>query len=265
MQCIMKTRMDESRRVKEEIIAKYDSEAREKDNNAWLSLGTDIRVPESQAAHYFVDRKVGEAIRLCGESASTYSKALEIGCGFGHMTFLLATKFQHLTAVDISPESIRLAEKRMKHYGVDNVSFIIDDAENLRNIPDEAFDVVFSFSTIRYCTTPQKALDSISRKLRPGGAAIVDFPNKYCPWHLFVKRAIGIRQHIHDTLYTKADALELFESAGFKPAGVRQFLFTTRRTPTVFLPFSITVDFVLERLPFFPKLAGIIMVKGIKD
>jgi ubiquinone/menaquinone biosynthesis C-methylase UbiE len=255
--------MDE--KAKKEIVAKYDAEAVEKDNAAWLSCGNDVRVPESRAAHYFIDRKVEEAIKLYGHPATPSATALEIGCSFGHMTALLAAKFENLTAVDISPASIRLAEKRVQHYGVGNVSFVVDDAESLEKIPDGAFDVAFAFSTIRFCANPQNALDAIYKKLRPGGVAIIDFPNKFSPWHLFVKRAIGIRRHVHDTLYSKAGALRLFENAGFKVDGVKQFLFTTRRLPTVLLPLSIAADFILERLPLIPGLAGIIMVKGVKD
>ena len=103
--------MDTSARVKADILAKYDGEARELDNAAWLAAGGDARVPESRASHYFIDRKVTEALKLAGTSASYESKVLEIGCSFGHMTSLLAAKFKHLTAVDLSPDSISVAAR----------------------------------------------------------------------------------------------------------------------------------------------------------
>ena len=125
--------------------------------------------------------------------------------------------------------------------------------------------IVFSFSTIRFCPNPQAALSAIRRKLRPGGTAIIDFPNRYSPWHRIVKRLLGIPVHVHDTLYTKKEAVRLFEQAGFRVEGIRLFLFTTKRLPTIFLPLSKGVDFVFERLPFFRDLAGIIMVRGVKE
>ena len=257
--------MDASDRIKADILAKYEGEAGELDNADWLGAGGDARVPESKASHYFIDRKVTEAIKLAGAVASSESRVLEIGCSFGHMTSLLAARFKHLTAVDLSPNSICVAEKRLKCYGITNVSFVADDAESLAKLPDGAFDLVFSFSTIRFCPNPQAALKSIHRKLRPGGVAIVDFPNRYSPWHGGIKRLLGIAPHVHDTLYTKTQAVQLFTSAGFKVDGVKQFLFTTKRLPAALLPLSKAADFTLERLGPLRHLAGIVMVKGVKD
>ncbi len=149
--------MDESAKVKADILAKYDGEARELDNADWLCAGGSARVPESKASHYFIERKVTEALNLAGTAAPSESRVLEIGCSFGHMTSLLAAKFKHLTAVDLSADSIGVAEKRLKRYGITNVSFVADDAESLAKLPDGAFDVVFSFSTIRFCPNPQAA------------------------------------------------------------------------------------------------------------
>lgn len=247
------------------MLAKYDGEARELNSDAWLSAGGSARVPESRASHYFIDRKVTEALKLAGTRVSDESKVVEIGCSFGHMTSLLATRFRHVTAVDLSAESVRVAEKRLKHYGITNVSFVVDDAESLARLPDGAFDVVFSFSTIRFCPNPQAALNSIRRKLRPGGAAIIDFPNRHSPWHGGIKRLLGIAPHIHDTLYTETQAVRLFANAGFRIEGVRQFLFTTKRLPAVLLPVFKVADIAFERLGPLRRLAGIIMVKGVRD
>jgi len=257
--------MDTSARIKVDMLAKYDGEARELNSATWLSAGGSARVPESGASHYFIDRKVTEALKLAGASASYESKVLEIGCSFGHMTSLLAAKFRHLTAVDLSADSICVAEKRLKHYGITNVSFVVDDAESLANLPDGAFDAVFSFSTIRFCPSPQAALNSIRKKLRPGGVAIIDFPNRFSPWHGGIKRLLGVAPHIHDTLYTKTQAVQLFTNAGFRVEDVKQFLFTTKRLPETLLPLFKAVDATFERLGPLRRLAGIIMVKGVRD
>jgi len=257
--------MDASDRIKADILAKYEGEAGELHNAEWLSAGGNARVPESKASHYFIDRKVTEALKLAGATASYESRVLEIGCSFGHMTSLLAAKFKHVTAVDLSPNSIAVAAKRLEHYGITNVSFVVDDAERLANLPDGAFDVVFSFSTVRFCPNPQAALSSIRRKLRPGGVAIVDFPNRYSPWHGGVKRLLRIAPHIHDTLYSRRQAVQLFTDTGFKVEAVKQFLFTTKRLPAILLPLFKAVDMTFERLGPFRHLAGIIMVKGVSQ
>ncbi len=256
--------MGDDREIKQAIVRKYDEEARELDTPAWLEAGEDVRVPERGAAHYFVARKVKQALALCGSSIPATADVLEIGCGLGQMTALLAKHCARLTAVDISPECVRIAEKRMRAYGIEHVTFLDDDAESLAKLPDESFDYLFSFSTVRFCPRPGEAMAAMRRKLRPGGVAVVDFPNRHSPWHALLKPLLGIAPHIHDRLYTKKEAVALFESSGFAVEQAVCFLFTSRRLPAPLLPFFAAADFLLERLPLFPRLAGIVMVKGIR-
>jgi ubiquinone/menaquinone biosynthesis C-methylase UbiE len=253
----------ENEDVKRNIISRYDHEAVEKENEAWLRAGGSARVPEKPGALYFVARKVSEALRLYGAGLRD-KKALEVGCSFGQMTSLLASEVRELTAIDISPASVRLAEGRLRHYGVNNVRFAVEDAERLDSLEDGSFDVAFSFSTVRFCPNPQKALEAMRAKLKSGGVAIVDFPNANSPWHRFVKAAAGIAVHDHDNLYTPEKARALFERAGFRVEAVKVFLFTSRRTPTPLLPVFKALDFVLERTPVVRSWLGIILVKGVK-
>lgn len=255
--------MQNEQSVKQNIIARYDKEAVEKENDAWLKAGGDARVPEKPGALYFVARKVSEALKIHGPGLRG-KKALEVGCSFGQMTSLLAKQVGELTAIDISPASVRLAEGRLRHYGVNNVRFAVEDAERLDSLEDGSFDVAFSFSTIRFCPNPQKALEAMHRKLKPGGVAIVDFPNAASPWHRFVKAAAGIAVHDHDNLYTPEKARALFERAGFRVEAVKVFLFTSRRTPTPLLPIFKLLDVVLERTPLVRSWLGIILVKAVK-
>lgn len=250
--------------IKQMIVSKYDKEALDKNNSDWLLKGGTERVPESPASHYFIDRKVNEALAMCKNEVSAESNVLEIGCSFGHMTALLSKHFKSLIAVDISEESIRIADKRLRYYGIQNVHFIADDAEALSHLPDNTFDAIFSFSTIRFCPHPQEALKAIYEKLKPEGIAIIDFPNKYSPWHIFVKRAAGIDKHIFDHLFSVSDAEALFRDAGFVISRTKSFLFTSKRLPSKLLPLSKCVETILEKVPLLSHFAGIIMIKGTK-
>lgn len=247
--------------VKQAIIRKYDEEASERDTPDWIEEGGTERVPESPAAHYFIDKKVNQALRMCGDVASENASVLEVGCSFGHMTSLLARRFRSVTALDISPASVDIAEKRLAHYGVRNVRFLVDDAETLAKLADNSFDLVLSFSTIRFCPHPERAAQSVYRILKPGGTAVIDFPNRHSPWHLLIKRAAGIDRHIHDTLYSVHEAVGLLRGAGFEVVEVKRFLFTTKRLPSSALPLFKSLEYALERVPFASPLAGIIMIR----
>ena len=249
---------------KQKVIEKYEREANEKNSEEWLSLGGSVRVPESKASHYFIDRKVNEALKLLDKSITNSATVLEIGCSFGQMTSLLACEFDNITALDISPLSVEIASKRLVRYGVNNVQFIVDDVEKLENVEDNSFNVIFSFSTLRFCPDQEKALRSVHAKLRTGGVAIIDFPNRYSPWHLFVKKVFRIKKHIHDNLYSEKQLVEFFSKCDFNVEKKKTYLFTTRRLPALLLPLFKAIDFTFERIPIVRKLGGIIIVKARK-
>jgi ubiquinone/menaquinone biosynthesis C-methylase UbiE len=249
-------------RVKDELRAFYRSEAADRDTEAWLAAGGTARVPESKAAHYFVGRKVDAAVRMAGLPAG--ARVLEVGCSFGQMTFLLTERYAHVTAVDLSPDALDLARRRAERYGVGNVAFQEADAEALAGLPDGAFDGAFSFSVLRYVPDAQGALVALHRTLRPGGVAVVDFPNRHNPWFGPIKSLLRIRPHIHDHLYTAREAAAMMTRAGFADVRVETLLFTTRRLPDPLLPVFRAADAVLERTPGVRRLAAILMVAGRK-
>ena len=248
--------------VKDAMRAFYASEAGDRDSEEWLRQGGSARVPEPPAAHYFIDRKVEAAVALAAAPAS--SRVLEVGCSFGHMTFLLAERFRDVTAVDLSAESIALASRRARHYGVSNVRFLEADAERLERFPTGEFDLVFSFSTLRFCPRPAAALSESFRVVAAGGRVVVDVPNRNCPWYGPIKRAVGIRAHIHDQLFGRGEIESLMREAGFENVRSRHILFTTKRMPSVLLPLSRLADRALEPLPGIRGLSGIIMTGGRK-
>lgn len=155
--------------VKRAMIARYDAEAEGHDTEDWMESGSSARVPESRAAHYFIDRKVRMALSLSAPQRNW--RAHEIGCSFGHMTSLLAREFDHLTASDISPRSVDIAQRRLVRHGIGNVNVVTADAEVLDGFEEAAFDVTYSFSTIRFCPHPDRALAAIRRTLAPGGGS----------------------------------------------------------------------------------------------
>jgi SAM-dependent methyltransferase len=252
----------DSETIKQDMRTFYASEAADRDSEAWLLSGGSARVPESRASQYFIDRKVATAVALTGLGRE--SRVLEVGCSWGHMTFLLAERFREVVAVDLSAESVELARRRAARYGVRNVRFEQADAESLERFGDGAFDGAFVFSTLRFCPHPERALAEVHRALRPGGAVAVDVPNRDCPWYGALKRVFGISPHIHDRLFTAAEIQSGLRQAGFAEVRSRYLLFTTKRVPDAALPAFRLLDATLERLPGIRRWSGIIMGAGRK-
>ncbi len=248
--------------IKNDLQQFYKSEASRRDSEEWVRSGDSARVPESKSAHYFVDRKVDQAVQMA--AASSDASVLEVGCSFGQMTFLLTRRFRQVTAVDLSPESIDLVRRRAEYHHVENLRLQQADAEDLSVLQSNQFDAAFSFSVLRYVPHPEKGVKEIHRVLKPGARAVIDFPNKYSPWFGPMKKILGIKSHIHDKLFSAGEVVDMMKQAGFTDIQATHLLFTTRRLPVRLLPLFKVVDRVLEAIPGVRNLAAIIMVSGRK-
>ncbi len=98
-------------------------------------------------------------------------KVLEIGCGIGTDTINFARAGAEVTAVDLSAESLRMAEKRARVYGLHNIGFYQGNAEELSQVvPPQEYDLVYSFGVVHHTPLPQRVVQEVRRHfLGPGG------------------------------------------------------------------------------------------------
>ena len=216
---------------------------------------------ERPALAYFRRRKLDAAIDL-GRFQPGMS-LLDVGCATGDYTFLLARAGFRMTGADLSAKSIETARKKGARIGLD-VRFVTADAEDLAGLPDGSFDGVVSFSALRYVPNLDRALTAIRRVLKPGAAAALDFPNRFCPWFRLLKNRFGVETHFHDHHYSAGEIRAFYGRAGFADAAVRHILFTSYLTPAPLLPAFRLVDAVAERTPFLNHTAAILMTRGVK-
>jgi ubiquinone/menaquinone biosynthesis C-methylase UbiE len=148
--------------------------------------------------------------------------------------------------------------------GLNLAEFMQADAEDMRGIADDSFDGAFSFSTLRYVPDPVRAMREIRRVLKPGGRAVVDFPNKYCPWFEFLKFLAGGERHIHDHTYSAGEVRKMMQEAGFVNVESKTIIFFAKQFPGALTPLYKGVDWLFERTPGLNYFAGIIMCKGEK-
>jgi ubiquinone/menaquinone biosynthesis C-methylase UbiE len=112
------------------------------------------------------------------------SHALEIGCGAGQTTALLARRFR-VDALDFAPNMVATARATCRELGLaTRVNFITGDAENLP-FDDAIFDLVVCMGVISYLPEWRRALTEAFRVVKPGGSLIITCPNKWGLSHLF--------------------------------------------------------------------------------
>jgi SAM-dependent methyltransferase len=96
---------------------------------------------------------------------------LEYGCGDGADTALLASRGARVHALDLSPELLELAAKRILLDGVEGqVTFLCGSAHDVP-LPDESMDVVVGHSILHHLDLALAARE-VHRVLRRGGRAI---------------------------------------------------------------------------------------------
>lgn len=103
---------------------------------------------------------------------------LDIGCGVGRLTRVIAGRAARVFAIDISSEMIDRA--RAHHADLDNVEWIVGDGKTLQPIADGSLDGCVSHVVFQHIPDPSITLGYVSemgRVLRPGGWAAFQVSN----------------------------------------------------------------------------------------
>jgi SAM-dependent methyltransferase len=102
------------------------------------------------------------------------SRVLEIGCGVGAQTRILArnSPTATFTSIDVSPASVQTARGVIERLGIRNVRFEVGDLFDL-GYPDASFDHLFVCFVLEHLDRPVDALRSLRRLLTPGGTLTV--------------------------------------------------------------------------------------------
>jgi len=105
------------------------------------------------------------------------SRALDVCTGAGHMAIELARMGLSVTAIDLSPEMVRVARDAAEEEGVD-VTFSVQDA-TCPDFPEGSFDVIVVKDGLWNMLHPDTAIANWRRLLRPGGQLIIFDANYY--------------------------------------------------------------------------------------
>lgn len=115
-----------------------------------------------------------EAALLAALDGGGLGALLDVGTGTGRMAELLAGLAGHVTALDKSPEMLRIARARLQALPADKVDLVQGDFTAL---PFEStmFDTVLFHQVLHYAQAPGAVLAEAARVLRPSGRiAVVD-------------------------------------------------------------------------------------------
>ena len=170
------------------------------DNYHWLAKYYD---------HLFEFRRPFTAARktILGPILPGVASACDLCCGTGEMALLLAKKGIHTFAVDLSPEMCRITRKKAREQKV-GLHVLEADMRNFK-LPQLVDLVTCEFDALNHLPRKQdlkKALDSVSKSLRPGGYFFFDVNNQ-----------LAFERIWANTWFLEKDPVALVMHGGHKP------------------------------------------------
>jgi ubiquinone/menaquinone biosynthesis C-methylase UbiE len=95
---------------------------------------------------------------------------IDVGCGTGRWSMLVAPRVAHLHLLDASPQALAVARENLKSAG--NVSFHAASVAAIP-LPDASLDFAYSLGVLHHVPDTQAAIAAIAAKLKPGTPFLV--------------------------------------------------------------------------------------------
>jgi trans-aconitate methyltransferase len=183
------------------------------------------------AAHY--DANIGYVSRLGARvvellAPQSYESILDLGCGTGDLTNLIAQRSRSCMGIDSSADMIVQAKTKYC-----DLTFVVDDGHTFRLT--QQFDAVFSNAALHWMTKPELVIQSVRNGLRTGGRFVAEFGGKGNIEAIYlticgVLKAYGIDAEARNPWYfpSIAEYSGLLENNGFE---VRYMELYDRPTP----------------------------------
>ena len=156
-------------------IAYEEDDRKEKIAGYWTKRSSDFKEQRREELHSPLAGRWMEEIDKYLPKGE-HLRILDVGCGTGFFTILLAKRGHQVTGIDLTPDMILHARELAKEEGAD-CEFHVMDAEN-PEYDDNTFDFVISRNLTWTLPDAQKAYKEWMRVLKPGGV-LLNFDANY--------------------------------------------------------------------------------------
>jgi SAM-dependent methyltransferase len=132
--------------------------------------------------------------------------------------------------VDISEPTVRQARGAFQS-GRPARFRLLGAVGDVRDLPfaDGSFDAIYSMGTIEHFRETERAVDEMTRVLRPGGCAIIGVPNRHDPFLrpllATMLQAVGLYAYGYEKSYSRRALREMLERAGLRVVAETAILF----------------------------------------
>lgn len=201
---------------------------------------------------------------------------LDWGCGYGQMTWLLKRRGMNVTSFDIGPDETPLPQIPVCR----DLSVI--RSTHPTNLPfgDESFNAVLSCGVLEHvdeCSGIQNAerdsLSEIHRVLQKNGQFFIYQLPQRAGWQEAVVRFFGLG-YSHPRKYSGSEIEAILADAGFDIITLRRANIVPKNLTGLplgfktfynrFAPALMILDWILCKVPFVNRIAGVLEVTAVK-
>ncbi len=206
-------------------------------------------------------RMLAAVLRELGEA-----RVLEVGCGTGALTEQLVQLEPrlHLTACDISSESIAVARQQCRN--TEHLHFEVVDVLS-DPYADDSFDAIIGNSVLHHLHV-EPFLPLLARMVRPGGVIFFFEPNMLNPQVALERnvRFIGrwLENSANETAFVRWGLHRALERAGFAGVSVTPFDFLHPAVPGLLVNLVEPLAELVEKVPVVREIAGSLIIRAHK-
>lgn len=202
-------------------------------------------------------------VEMLTRHLSRGSKVLELGCGTGYFTKQLAKTGADVTAIDISPDLLEVAQRECRE---SNVRLEIENAYEL-SYHDELFDSVVGSSVLHHLDV-DAAVREVYRVLKPGGTIFFTEPNMLNPQIAIQKNIPAIKRRLGDspdeTAFFRWPIRRRLEEVGFREVRLKPFDFLHPRIPRRWIGLVQRLGSLAEDVPLLCEIGGSLYIRALK-
>lgn len=190
-------------------------------------------------------------------------RVMEVGCGTGLFTEMMAHSGAHILAVDVSPEILVMARER--GLAPELVEFREMRFED--GAADGPFDAIVGSSVLHHLEM-KTALRRMYELLTPGGVIAFAEPNMLNP-QIWAERNIDTIRRRNgaspdETAIVRWRLARDLRDLGFTEISIRNTDWLHPATPERWMPLVWTVGLVLEAIPGVQEFSGSVLIRARK-
>ena len=197
---------------------------------------------------------------------------LDVGCGTGRQTIKIAKRCKKVYAVDFSPKSIEVLDRKLEEQGIENVETSIGDLTQPLPI-EEKVDKIISVQVIQHIPSESARLQTLkiyTSQLKSGGICVVSVYNYNSPVFRGTPKEGKFPSGIYYNRFTASELRQMFEKCHFSSISLGAYInfmwyasLNKSQLYRLFYPIAM-LDTFISRFKLSCYLGTYLVVTGIK-